>query len=151
VHVVTDVVALHEELGFSKWEAELRKISGVWSSLQNLQRHAKDAAGLKKYRQYLERCIGNLQTHDAPLTTAEAEKLRSAWQDLHATLNNALAERIASRLPHGVLPWCEKWLPTVARDYALAIKAFDEKVTKRRFDRLMETTRVMFDEFEKAV
>jgi hypothetical protein len=142
---------IHRELDYDHWEPELKKISGVWSSLQKQRKQTGDAAGLKKYRLYLERCIGNLKTHDARLSDDEITRLSGEWRDYHGKRLTALGDKPLSRLPQGVDDWMAKWSPRVYQDYALALSAVMDKSTKRTFDRLMETTQAMFDGFEGAV
>lgn len=148
---VEAVKALHEELGFARWESELRAITGVWASIQTLQKRAsKDAASLKKYRQYLERCIGNLQTHDSVLADDELEARCAELRAFYQQRLQQLESKQTARIPHGVEDWCERWLSRAYQDHRLAMEAWLEKPTKRAFDRLMATAKAMYDEYENA-
>lgn len=142
------IAALHQELEFDRWAMSLQQVAGVWSQLQQLQRKASTPAGVQRYRTYLQRCIKNLQSNDAALAEAEVVHAETEWQALWDRENARLHERIVSRLPVGVEAWCEKWLPSEAKDYQLARNAWAERKTKRNMDRLLETTKAMIHKFE---
>lgn len=142
------IAALHEELGFERWQDELRKVSGVWANLQNLRKKAKDAQGVKAYRSYLERCIRNLEAHDIEYGEGEVIARSQEWHALWQQRTADCEWESRSRRPEGVEAWCERWMPNVYEAYRTAMQAWLERASKRNFGRLMETTKQMFDSFQ---
>lgn len=142
---------IHRELHYDTHEADLRNLKGVWNTLQSLRSKATTPAGVAAYRSYLSRCIRQLETVDAELNDHQFGVILGQWSDLHRDRTIDLIEQAASRQPIGVENWCAKWLPDVYEDYRQALNAWLERATQRTGNRLLETTRTMFDRFEKAI
>lgn len=148
--VAADVIAaLHTELEFEKYESDLRGIVGIWNMLQSLRTKATTVAGVAAYRSYLERCVNKLKS-DPELDEPAVGVVIHAWMDYIKGRNAELKEQIASRNPIGIENWMHKWQPLVYDDYRLALNGWLTRATKRSSERLMETTRILIDEFAKA-
>lgn len=145
------IETLHTELDYDTWEPVLRDTGGIWTLLQSLRKRATNPAGVTAYRAYLERCLNQIKVHDVELQTLECDAVLNAWSQLTKQRNKELKEQIYSRNPLGVENWMHRWQPLVYDDYRLALNAWLTRATHRSGDRLLDTTRTLFDQFEKAI
>jgi hypothetical protein len=148
-----NIESVEAKLEFPRFEAQLRAVSGVWAQLQTLRRKAaSDPKHVKRYREYLERCIQNYQEHEVEFSDEDAQRRCDEWRAFYDRRYDEVQARVASRIPDTVEGWCARWIPTVHRDYQAAFNAFTmTKANRKHFTALMNATKAMFDEYEKAV
>lgn len=148
---MSEIDDLHAELNFDTWKPELQKIAGVWSTLEKLQQKATDPRGVSAYRNYLQRCVNNLEANDVELSAEVAETKVNEWLVLYKTRVIELTDRVAGRGANSVEDWCAQWLPDAHAAYVTALVAVTGKATKRTFEALFTATAAMFDQFESAI
>jgi hypothetical protein len=141
------VEALHAELGFDQYAADLRRVAGVWRNLEALQAKARgNKRYLSEYRSYLTRCIKQLQQTEKELQPDEAMKAAEefgAWvRQRYADLN--VAHREASRFPQPWESWCQRHRPVEYKNVCIALNAACERTTQRTVDALRRAYEAMF-------
>lgn len=131
--------ALHREVNFDQYAADLQKVKGVWNQILNLQQRVRrDARAIKQYRAFVERCVKQLTEADPELPadaidTAVTDLLE--WQQRRAQ-ELGIHERESLRVPPTYQAWCERNLPREWENVQTAFAAAIDRTSQRTLARL---------------
>jgi hypothetical protein len=140
---------IHKELDFYTYEADLRKVAGIWKSIASLQSELKkNPAKEKQYRAYITRCIKQLRDNDPEL---KGEAAITATADFNLWLDTrrhelGLPARELLRFPSGVEPWAERHLP---KQFEAVVTA-RQQVCDRTSPRTLALLRQAYEDLFKA-
>lgn len=145
---------IHKDLGFSDYEADLRKVPGIWKSISTLQSEVrKSPTNEKKYRAYLSRCIKQLRENDPELKGDAAAEAAAEFTNWLENRRNELGlpGRECLRYPVGVEPWAAKHLPAQYENVCTAWKLAMERTSPRSLAQLRQAYEDMFKAYLDAV
>jgi hypothetical protein len=146
-----DVSSIHEELGYSLWEEQLRQQRGVWGTLASLRAKAEKqpSAHAANYRNILKRSIDRLKaTLDDTFSATEQEAAATeylAWYDA-LKVERGVPDK-EWRRGHPFEAWCQKFLPEAWQRYMQAFSAVCDEPTRTNLEHLKGQTVALIEAY----
>jgi hypothetical protein len=152
--------ALKAEVGYAEAEPALKRVIGVYRSLQTLEKQArlKPAVYLAKYRALLTRSIAQVKTSaetETPLDsdsdivkqwfTAFTAWLEERWREF------GIAKKQAKRYPRNLYAWVEQHYPAIYKQRQAAEERADKHLTIRNLELLKASELALLKTYRDAI
>lgn len=152
--------ALKAELGYAEAEPALKRVIGVYRSLQTLEKQArlKPAVYLAKYRALLTRSIAQVKTNsetETPLDV-DSEAVRKWFRDFTAWADERwrefdIAKKQSARYPRNVYAWIEQHYPELYKQRQAAEQRADKHLTIRNLELLKASELAILKTYRDAI
>ena len=143
---------IHKELDFKTYEEDLRRVVGVWKSIEQKQAALrKNPATAKQYRAFLTRCIKQVRDNDPEFLDNDAVSAATEFNEwlLARRAELGLDAREQLRFPVGAELWAEKNLKPQYDNLMMAWSAVIARPSKRTVGNLKQAYEDVFQAFLK--
>jgi hypothetical protein len=151
-------VPLHIEqveasLGLTEKDIEaLKGVRLVWQKLQKLRQNAlKDEKFTKQYTDLLAKSLAQARAQMPAEDEDSVIRLSQGfWEWYDAQCCEHHVGDLESKRGGSHLAWCEKWLPTLYKDYDFAIQQFINNPSQQQLDRLKVKSKLLLEAYVSA-